>query len=71
MPVLVSERIDPAKRTVGRIWEKLCQWTYPFADRIVIQKEGNELFFTRFASSCPYYSNPILLPPKEKSIGQT
>jgi len=21
MPVLVSERIDPAKRTVGRIWE--------------------------------------------------
>jgi len=43
IPVIVSERIDPVRHSTGRIWQQLRQWTYPFADRIVVQtkRAGN------------------------------
>lgn len=67
VPVVVSERNDPARRRIGRIWEQVRQWTYPFADRIVVQtKRAQNYFSSNLQARACIIPNPVLLPPKEK-----
>lgn len=40
IPIIVSERIDPRRYQVGRIWNVARRLLYPFADRVVVQTEG-------------------------------
>lgn len=67
LPVVVSERIDPASNPIGKIWEQMRQWTYPFADRIVVQTKTvlNYFSYKLQARAC-IIPNPVLLPPSGK-----
>lgn len=68
IPVVVSERVDPALYSIGRIWEQLRRWTYPLGDRLVVQAQGA---FNYFSSGLPnrvcIIPNPVLLPPRTKA----
>ena len=69
IPVIVSERNDPARQTISRIWTQLRQWTYPFADRIVVQtKRAGNYFSTKLQERIIVIPNPVLLPPDEKNL---
>jgi glycosyltransferase involved in cell wall biosynthesis len=69
VPVVVSERNDPASETTGKVWVKLRQWTYPFADRIVVQtKRAGDYFSSKLQERICVIPNPVLLPPDEKKI---
>lgn len=64
LPVIVSDRTDPAKYSIG-IWEQMRQWTYPYADRIVVQTKGAMNYFASKLHECVcIIPNPVLLPPK-------
>ncbi len=63
LPVVVSERSVPSMYRIGRIWEQLRKWTYPFADRIVVQTPGvYDYFLPRFQSTACIIPNPVLVP---------
>jgi GalNAc-alpha-(1->4)-GalNAc-alpha-(1->3)-diNAcBac-PP-undecaprenol alpha-1,4-N-acetyl-D-galactosaminyltransferase len=67
LPVIVSERNDPAMQTIGKVWTKLRQWTYPFADRIVVQTKRAGIYFSgKLQERIIVIPNPVLLPPNEK-----
>ena len=69
LPVIVSERNDPARNATGRVWEQLRQWTYPFADRIVVQtKRAGDYFSSKLQKRICVIPNPVLLPPEEKEL---
>jgi GalNAc-alpha-(1->4)-GalNAc-alpha-(1->3)-diNAcBac-PP-undecaprenol alpha-1,4-N-acetyl-D-galactosaminyltransferase len=68
IPILVSERNDPAMLSPGKMWEVLRQWTYPFADRIVVQTErAGNYFAAKFQDRIFVMPNPVILPPMEVS----
>jgi GalNAc-alpha-(1->4)-GalNAc-alpha-(1->3)-diNAcBac-PP-undecaprenol alpha-1,4-N-acetyl-D-galactosaminyltransferase len=65
-PILVSERNDPAMLSPGRMWGTLRQWTYPFADRIVVQTErAGDYFPAKLQDRIFVMPNPVILPPIE------
>lgn len=67
VPVVVSERNDPASQTTGKIWVQLRQWTYPLADHIVVQtKRAGDYFSPKLQERIIVIPNPVLLPPDEK-----
>jgi len=69
VPVVVSERNDPASETTGKVWVKLRQWTYPFADRIVVQtKRAGDYFSSKLQKRICVIPNPVLLPPYETEL---
>ncbi len=69
IPVLVSERIDPTRHCIGKIWEQLRQWTYPFADRIVVQTQRiQSSFFPKLHARTCIIPNPVVLPSVEKEL---
>ncbi|HMG36078.1 MAG TPA: glycosyltransferase family 4 protein [Blastocatellia bacterium] len=45
IPVVVSERSDPAMNPIGRVWSKLRLWTYAMAEAIVVQSPGARNYF--------------------------
>ncbi len=68
VPVLVSERNDPAMLSPGKIWNLLRQWTYPFADRIVVQTQRAGNFFSaKLQNRIFVMPNPVSLPPATQS----
>ncbi len=46
IPVIVSERIDPARHRLGRAWDRLRNWTYPMADLVVAQSNAALNYFS-------------------------
>src|SRR4028118_905703 len=63
IPVIVSERVDPALYSIGRIWEQLRRWTYPLADGLVVQtQEALSYFSSRLQARACIIPNPVLLP---------
>ena len=63
VPVIVSERVDPALYSIGRTWEQLRRWTYPWADRLVVQTKGALSYFSSGQQTCVcIIPNPVLLP---------
>ncbi len=69
IPVVVSERVDPALYSIGRIWEQLRRWTYPLADRLIVQTQGALSYFSsgRKTRVC-VIPNPVVLPIRGKDI---
>jgi glycosyltransferase involved in cell wall biosynthesis len=63
VPVIVSERIDPAHHPIGKGWEWLRRWTYPRCSCLVIQCRSALSYFSatvqRRARVIP---NPVVLP---------
>lgn len=47
VPVIVSERIDPAVRPLKRVWRLLRRMTYPRATRVVVQTVRAANYFLR------------------------
>jgi glycosyltransferase involved in cell wall biosynthesis len=69
IPVLVSERTDPAMFPVGKIWEQLRHWTYPFANRIIVQTQGARSYFPpRLQTRVEIIPNPVLRFPHNKDL---
>ncbi|MBD1806552.1 glycosyltransferase family 4 protein [Microcoleus sp. FACHB-SPT15] len=68
IPVIVSERIDPALYSIGRIWEQLRRWTYPFADHLVVQTQGALTYFSsgQQKRAC-IIPNPVVFPTRRKN----
>jgi len=67
VPVIVSERNHPAMENTSRIWTQLRQWTYPFADRIVVQtKRAGNYFSSKLQERIIVIPNPVLLPPDKQ-----
>lgn len=66
IPILVSERNDPAMLSPGKMWEMLRQWTYPFADRVVVQTErAGNYFPAKLQDRIVVMPNPVIVPPVE------
>jgi GalNAc-alpha-(1->4)-GalNAc-alpha-(1->3)-diNAcBac-PP-undecaprenol alpha-1,4-N-acetyl-D-galactosaminyltransferase len=69
IPVIVSERNDPTSQTTGKIWKQLRQWTYPLANRIVVQtKRAGDYFSSKLQERIIIIPNPVLLPPDAKEL---
>jgi len=64
IPVIISERIDPAHHRIGWAWNALRVMTYPWADRLVVQGEGiQRQFHGRVRRRSRVIPNPVLRPP--------
>jgi GalNAc-alpha-(1->4)-GalNAc-alpha-(1->3)-diNAcBac-PP-undecaprenol alpha-1,4-N-acetyl-D-galactosaminyltransferase len=70
IPAIVSERIYPAFNDANQVWQLLAQWTYRFADAIVLQTQSALPFYpaTRGYRSV-VIPNPILTPASASSNG--
>lgn len=65
IPVLVSERTDPAQRSIGRVWEHLRNKTYAEADCVVMQTERSRHYFNeKIQKRIAVIANPLTLPPE-------
>jgi glycosyltransferase involved in cell wall biosynthesis len=68
VPVVVSERIDPEMYSIGNAWNKLRRWTYPIAERVVVQTERARAYFPRkVQTDIKIIPNPIVSLPQEKT----
>jgi glycosyltransferase involved in cell wall biosynthesis len=64
IPVIVSERTDPSRRSIDPFWHRLRRWTYPRADCIVFQSQGVADWFPRAISARGMViPNPVNPPP--------
>jgi glycosyltransferase involved in cell wall biosynthesis len=64
LPVIVSERIDPALNPIGRAWGFLRRRVYPLASCVVVQTEAAGAFFaSRIRRRTRVIPNPVLAPP--------
>ncbi|MEH1970545.1 glycosyltransferase family 4 protein [Nostoc sp.] len=69
IPVVVSERSNPVKSSLGGNWKQLRQQTYPFADRIVFQtKRARDYFPSKLHTNSCIIPNMVVLPPIEKQL---
>lgn len=60
IPVIVSERIDPARHDIGRAWNRLRNWTYPMADLVVAQSDAALNYFSsEIRSRSSVIPNPV------------
>lgn len=63
IPVILSERSNPALEPVGRVWEMLRQRLYPGADAIVFQTARAQGYFSaRIQAKSRVIPNPVLPP---------
>ncbi|MBN3992897.1 MAG: glycosyltransferase family 4 protein [Nostoc sp. NMS2] len=69
VPVLVSERINPEiSLAKSSIWMKLRQWTYPLAERVIVQTQRALNYFpSSLQTRICAIPNPVLLPPPKSS----
>ena len=72
IPVIISERIDPAHHWIGWAWSALRVVTYPWADRLVVQGEGiQKQFHGRVRRRSRVIPNPVISPPATpKPVGR-
>ncbi len=64
LPVIISERTDPSRRSIGRLWDTLRRLTYPFADGVVFQSQAvADWFSSRITRRGMVIPNPVPAPP--------
>lgn len=64
LPVIISERTDPSRRSIGRLWNALRTLTYPLADGIVFQSQAvADWFSPRINRRSMVIPNPVPTPP--------
>lgn len=60
LPVVVSERVDPAHYSIGKAWNALRRVTYPLANAVVVQTQGARNYFpTRLQRRIVVIPNPV------------
>ncbi len=70
IPVVISERSDPAKHPIGAVWNRLRKWTYPSASRLVAQSQAAQVSFKPLlGEKVCIIPNPIL--PLPEVLGET
>jgi glycosyltransferase involved in cell wall biosynthesis len=69
VPVIVSERVDPALYSIGPVWTRLRRWTYPRAARVVVQSEGAAHSLARGVRCAEVVIPNPLAPPPPKAAG--
>jgi glycosyltransferase involved in cell wall biosynthesis len=73
IPVVVSERIDPRLRDLGRGWAALRRLTYPWAQAVVVQTRGAAARFPWLRRPPEIVANPVPSPtapaPTEPASG--
>lgn len=71
IPVVISERTDPSRRSLGRIWDTLRDWAYPRAEAVVFQSKGvMEWFPERVRRRGIVIPNPVPVPSVGPSAGR-
>ncbi len=61
IPIVVSERSDPAFCPIGNVFGILRRWLYPLADAVVVQSEEARSFFsTAIQARTDVIPNPVL-----------
>lgn len=69
IPVLVSERIDPAMHNIGRVWERLRLLFYPYAVCIIVQTDrARDYFPVEMRKSVSIIPNPVNILPYNEII---
>lgn len=69
LPVIISERTDPSRRSIGRLWDGLRRLTYPWTDGIVFQSQAvADWFPTKIAQRGMIIPNPVPAPPAPSDI---
>ncbi len=64
VPVVISERTDPSRRSLGRFWNALRGLAYPRADAIVFQSQAVRNWFpARVRRKGVVIPNPVPPPP--------
>ena len=64
LPVIVSERIDPAHHSISRRWSTLRQWLYPRATCLVVQTQDALAYFSvAVRQKARVIPNPVTAPP--------
>lgn len=62
IPVIISERVDPAKHNIGKKWDTLRRLVYPFCSRLVIQTSNiKDYFGKRIQKKCIVIPNPVIV----------
>lgn len=62
VPVIISERVDPAKHNIGRFWDTIRKLVYPFCTKLVIQTSNIKNYFGRkIQSKCVVIPNPVIM----------
>ena len=70
VPLIISERSNPYLHEIGRLWNTLRFWVYPFTDRIVFQTKGVSSFFPqRIRNNSVVIPNPVFPIPCRTNIG--
>jgi GalNAc-alpha-(1->4)-GalNAc-alpha-(1->3)-diNAcBac-PP-undecaprenol alpha-1,4-N-acetyl-D-galactosaminyltransferase len=68
IPVIVSERIDPASNAIGKAWKHLRNRAYPMADLLVVQSGAALDYFSQAVRSrARIIPNPVL-PPRQDGV---
>ena len=68
VPIVISERTDPSRRTLGRFWNKLRDLAYPRADVVVFQSQAVlDWFPARVRAKGLVIPNAVSLPPPAAS----
>ncbi len=70
LKVCISERNDPARQSLGRIWDFLRRRTYPMASRVTANSQGALAALGRFvdADKLEYVPNPIAEAPSSAAV---
>ena len=68
--VIVSERTDPSRHDIGRLWSGLRRFVYPWADTVVVQTEAVADWLRRQIprARVTVIPNPVLPPPVTKQV---
>ena len=66
--VIVSERTDPSRHVIGRLWSGLRRFVYPWADTVVVQTEAVAAWLRREIprAHIAVIPNPVLPPSVTK-----
>lgn len=65
VPIVVSERTDPSRHDIGRLWNTLRRMTYKLADRVIAQTATVSGHITRTCRcDCSAIPNPVPSPGK-------
>jgi len=71
IPVIVSERIDPAFQSLSRIYKILRRLTYPWASQIVVQTQSAANYFSKkLQQKISIIPNPVFAPKKSLTYGK-
>jgi GalNAc-alpha-(1->4)-GalNAc-alpha-(1->3)-diNAcBac-PP-undecaprenol alpha-1,4-N-acetyl-D-galactosaminyltransferase len=70
VPVIVSERVDPAHEPISRRWEQLRRLTYPRASRLVVQTSAARHYFSEgLRRRSIVIPNPVDFPARTEPKG--